>query len=200
MYFNIKQELHSKTDISATRRHFKKMASSQLILIVSLLFALAIPLTTAYKKAPAKPVEKTAQVVVEGMVYCQSCDNYGSWSLSGAKPIAAAKVSVICKNYMKRVSYYKAFQTDKNGYLFAELDGFKMGHSYLDHPLHSCRVKLVSSPLENCNVFTNVNYGLTGAPLRFLDKTLRRSNYEAVIYAAGPFAFRPAYCPPKPEY
>ncbi|XP_059301986.1 non-classical arabinogalactan protein 30-like [Lycium ferocissimum] len=176
------------------------MASSQLVLIASLLLAVAFPLITAYGKAPAKSTEKTSQVVVEGMVYCQSCDNYGSWSLSGAKPIAAAKVSIICKNHMRRVSFYKAFQTDKNGYLFAPLEGFKMGNSYLDHPLHSCRVKLVDSPLKNCDVFTNVNYGITGAPLRFLDKTLRRSNYEAVIYAAGPFAFRPAYCPPKPEY
>ncbi|PHT44884.1 hypothetical protein CQW23_14042 [Capsicum baccatum] len=170
------------------------MASSQLVLITSLLLALAFPPITAYDNIPAKSVEKTAQVVVEGMVYCQSCDNYGSWSLSGAKSIAAAKVSVICKNYMKRTSFYKAFKTDENGYLFAPLDGFKMGHSYLDHPLHSCRVKLVGSPLENCSVFTNVNYGITGARLRFLDKKLRRSNYEAVIYAAGPFAFRPAYC------
>ncbi|KAJ8537251.1 hypothetical protein K7X08_035652 [Anisodus acutangulus] len=176
------------------------MASSQLVLIVPLLLALAFPLITSYENALTKSADNTAQVVVEGMVYCQSCDDYGSWSLSGAKPIAAAKVSVICKNYMQRVSFYKAFQTDENGYLFAQLDGFKMGHSYLDHPLHSCRVKLVDSPFENCDVFTNVNYGITGARLRFLDKTLRRSNYEAVIYAAGPFAFRPAYCPPKPEY
>lgn len=176
------------------------MASSQLVLIVSLLLALAVPLINAYDKVPTMSVEKTDKVVVEGMVYCQSCDNYGSWSLSKAKPIAGAKVSVICKNYMKRVSFYKAFKTDETGYLFAELDGFKMGHSYLDHPLHSCRVKLVDSPLENCDVFTNVNYGITGARLRFLDKTLKRSNYEAVIYAAGPFAFRPDHCPPKPEY
>ncbi|CAN4102399.1 unnamed protein product [Withania somnifera] len=176
------------------------MASSQLVLIVLLLLELAFPLITAYDNVADKSVEKTAQVVVEGMVYCQSCDNYGSWSLSGAKPIAAAKVSVICKNYMKRVSFYKAFKTDENGYLFAQLDGFKMGQSYLDHPLHSCHVKLVDSPLENCDVFTNINYGITGGRLRYLDKTLRRSNYDAVIYAAGPFAFRPAYCPPKPEY
>lgn len=74
---------------------FKKMASSQLVLIVSLLLALAVPLINAYDKVPTKSVEKTDKVVVEGMVYCQSCDNYGSWSLSKAKPIAGAKVSVI---------------------------------------------------------------------------------------------------------
>ncbi|KAF3642364.1 putative two-component response regulator ARR1-like [Capsicum annuum] len=70
------------------------MASSQLVLITSLLLALAFPPMTAYDNVPAKSVEKTAQVVVEGMVYCQSCDNYGSWSLSGAKSIAAAKMKM----------------------------------------------------------------------------------------------------------
>lgn len=94
IYRNLPQmnaKSHSETNISSTI----SMASSQLVLIIFLLLALAIPLTIAYDNVPIKSVEKTAQVVVEGMVYCQSCDNYGSWSLSGAKPIAEAKVSVI---------------------------------------------------------------------------------------------------------
>ncbi|OIT03006.1 PREDICTED: non-classical arabinogalactan protein 30-like [Nicotiana attenuata] len=170
----------------------------QVILIVfSLLLALALPLTFAYAHVPAKPMETTVNMVIEGMVYCQSCDNYGSWSLSKAKPIAEAKISVICKNYKKRVNFYKAFETNEYGYFYAELQGFEMGHSYLDHPLHSCRVKLVSSPLETCNVFSNINNGLNGAKLRFEDKTIDRSDYKAVIYTAGPLAFRPTYCPPK---
>ncbi|KDP44722.1 hypothetical protein JCGZ_01222 [Jatropha curcas] len=151
----------------------------------------------SYETNQAEPEEKKVDVVVEGMVYCQSCDHYGSWSFNGAKPIRSAKISVICKNHRKQVSYYKAVETDENGYFYAQLDGFKMGHSLLDHPLQSCHVKLVSSPLANCSLLSNVNYGIYGAPLRFENKILRGSHYEAVVYSAGPLAFRPAHCSPE---
>ena len=164
-----------------------------------LLLPLAFPSVAAYdnhETAPTKPAEKKVDVVVEGMVYCQSCDHYGTWSLTGAKPIPSAKISVICKNFRNQVSYYKAYEANEHGYFYAQLDGFKMGHSILDHPLHSCHVKLVSSPLPNCSLLSNVNYGLNGASLRYDNKVLRGSHYEAVIYSAGPLAFRPAQCPP----
>ncbi|XP_022744718.1 non-classical arabinogalactan protein 30-like [Durio zibethinus] len=170
------------------------MASSHLAVFISslLLLPLAFRSIDAYGDIPQ---EKKTEVVVEGMVYCQSCDNYGPWSLSKAEPIASAKVSVICKNSKDKVSFYKAFETDGNGYFFAELEGFKMSHSLLDHPLQSCHVKLISSPLENCNALLNVNYVLYGSPLRYESKRLYRKDYEVVIYAAGPLAFRPAHCP-----
>lgn len=172
----------------------------QVILIVSsLLLALGeVPLAFGFSHGPAQPMETpTMTAVIEGMVYCQSCDSYGSWSLSGAKPIASAKISVICKDYKKRVKFYKAFETNEFGYFYAELQGYKMGHSYLDHPLQSCYVKLVNSTQEKCNIFSNINYGINGAPLRFEDKVIDRSDYKAVIYTAGPLAFRPSDCPPK---
>ncbi|KAL3524003.1 hypothetical protein ACH5RR_016837 [Cinchona calisaya] len=171
------------------------MASSQLKFLTSLLL-----LSWAYASTSANqqgPVEKQVEVGIEGVVYCQSCERYGTWSFSGAKPISNATISVICKNYKDRVSFYKAFQTGPNGYFYAELKGFKMVHSLLDHPLQSCRVRLVSSAQENCNVLTNVNYGLDGAPLRYENKRLVGSQYEAVVYAAGPLAFHPAHCVPK---
>ncbi|CAI9772213.1 unnamed protein product [Fraxinus pennsylvanica] len=178
------------------------MASSQLTTLVSfIVLSLAVSSITAHENSTStqKPVEKHVDVVVEGVVYCQSCDHYGTWSLTGAEPIEAATVSVICKDHRNRVSFYKAFHTDNNGYFYAQLLGFKMRHALLDHPLHSCRVKLVSSPLENCNLLSNINYGLYGAPLRYEDKKLVGTNYEAVIYAAGPLAFRPAHCAPKEQ-
>ncbi|KAF2296293.1 hypothetical protein GH714_037275 [Hevea brasiliensis] len=130
-----------------------------------------LPSISAYENAPTKPAEKEVDVVVE--------------------------VSVICKNHMKQVSYYKAYETDEHGYFFAQLDGFKMENNILDHPLQSCHVKLVSSPLANCSLLSNVNYGINGAPLRYENKILRGSHYEAVIYGAGPLAFRPAHCSPE---
>lgn len=171
------------------------MAISQLQVVASLLvLSLAYTSISAYEHVPAKPVEKHVDVVVEGTVFCQSCQHHGSWSLNGAKPISKATISVICKDHRKRVSFYKAFETDSHGYFYAKLEGFKMANPFLDHPLHSCRVKLVSSPREDCNFLTNVNYGLNGAPLRYEGKGLAGSTYAAIVYAAGPLAFRPAHC------
>ncbi|CAB4301416.1 unnamed protein product [Prunus armeniaca] len=174
------------------------MASRQLIILIStlLLIPLAFPSIAATEYDPKKPEEaqKKIDVVVEGMIYCQSCDHYGTWSLTDAEPIPSAKVSVICKNHKDQVSFYKAFVTDLKGYFYAQLEGFKMAHSILDHPLHGCHVKLVSSPLANCSDLSNVNNGLYGAPLRSENKRLLGRNYEAVIYAAGPLAFRPSHC------
>ncbi|KAL4308508.1 hypothetical protein GQ457_01G026630 [Hibiscus cannabinus] len=172
------------------------MAAPHLPLLLSALLLLPLALA-AYEPAPQ---EKKTEVVVEGMVYCQSCDNYGSWSLSKAEPIASAKVSVVCKNQRGQVSFYKAFETDPKGYFFAELQGYEMSHSLLDHPLQSCVVKLVGSPLESCNVMSNVNYGLYGSPLRYESKRLYRKDSDVVIYAAGPLAFRPANCPAPTHY
>ncbi|KAI3458511.1 hypothetical protein Pfo_015174 [Paulownia fortunei] len=178
------------------------MASNQLISVIPFLcLSLAIHLTTAHEPVPQPPklAEKAVDVVVEGAVYCQSCEHYGTWTLTGAKPIEAATISVICKDHRNRISFYKACETDKNGYFYAQLKGFKMSHSFLDHPLHSCKVKLVSSPLKTCNLLTNVNYGLYSTPLRYEDKRIAGTNYKAVIYAAGPLAFHPAHCAPKAE-
>ncbi|XP_057980098.1 non-classical arabinogalactan protein 30-like [Malania oleifera] len=169
------------------------METSKLIIIpFLLLLSLAFPsIATVVEETPMK-----TDVVVEGMVYCQSCEHLGSWSLTGAEPIPAAKVSITCKEHKDRVSFYKVFSTDGNGYFYAQLEGFKM----LDHPLHSCKVKLVSSSLPKCNLSSNVNYGLSGSPLRYENKRLVGKHYEAVVYAAGPLAFRPAHCPPSTHY
>ncbi|XP_044507848.1 non-classical arabinogalactan protein 30 [Mangifera indica] len=173
------------------------MASNNFRIIVSslLLLSLVFPSMAGNENTPA--VGKTVDVVVEGMVYCQSCKHYGTWSLSEAEPIASAKVSVVCKNEKDQVSYYKAFQTNDNGYFYAQLAGFKMNNYLVEHPLQSCTVKLVSSPLENCSLLSNVNYGMYGAPLQYEGKRLFGKSYEAVIYAAGPLAFRPSNCPTR---
>ncbi|XP_050209217.1 non-classical arabinogalactan protein 30 [Mercurialis annua] len=176
------------------------MANSHLTITIFAFLLLKLsyfPSTSAYETGSIKPGLNRVDVVVEGKVYCQSCDHFGSWSLTKAEPIPSAKISVICKNYLKQVSFYKAYQTDKNGYFYAQLDGFKIGSNILDHPLQSCKVKLVSSSIAHCSLLSNVNYGIDGAPLRFESKILRRNRYDVAVYAAGPLAFRPANCPPE---
>ncbi|OMO96238.1 Pollen Ole e 1 allergen/extensin [Corchorus olitorius] len=177
--------------------------STHLAIFISSLLLLPLAFSSiaaAYGDNYEAPKQKKTDIVVEGMVYCQSCDNYGSWSLSKAEPIASAKISVICKNEYDQVSYYKAFETNGKGYFFAELKEYKMGNSILEHPLQSCKVKLVSSPLENCNLLSNVNYGMDGSPLLYEKKRLYRKDRDVVIYAAGPLAFRPAQCPAPTHY
>lgn len=174
------------------------MAHSQFTILITflLLLQLVFSSVTATEYEPTKPMEKRTEVVVEGMVYCQSCEHFGTWSLSGAEPLPSAKASVICKNHKDQVSYYKVFETNNRGYFYGLLEGFKISHTILDHPLHSCHVKLVSSLHENCSLLSNVNYGLYGAPLRYENKRIMGKSYEKVIYSAGPLAFRPAHCTP----
>ncbi|OVA02771.1 Pollen Ole e 1 allergen/extensin [Macleaya cordata] len=173
------------------------MASQQLLSVLSLLLLLSLAFTfaNAVKEATyEEPEEQKVDVVVEGVVYCQACNRIGTWSLTGAKPIPSANVSVICKDHKDRVNFFKVFATDENGYFYGQLEGFKMDHYILDHPLHSCGVHLVSSPLPHCNKPSNVNYGINGSPFRYENKRLFGKNYEAVVYAAGPLAFRPDQC------
>ncbi|XP_047329733.1 non-classical arabinogalactan protein 30 [Impatiens glandulifera] len=176
------------------------MASNlHLLLIVLTASMVLLPLATA-DEPPKKSDPKVTQIVVEGVVECQSCKNYGSWGLSDAKPIMGAEVSVICKDHRNRVSFYKAFETDEHGYFYGQLDGFKMNHYYLDHPLISCKVKLVSSPLNACNIPTNINYGINGSPLRYENKRFFGDNYESIVYSAGPLAYRPGHCVPVSKH
>ncbi|KAK9700000.1 hypothetical protein RND81_08G210000 [Saponaria officinalis] len=180
------------------------MTSTRNFVLISSVLLLALAVTNASAEysvtsPTSRPYANTkTDVVVEGIVYCQSCDYSGTWNLDDAEPIGGATISVICRNYRGRISYYKAFTTSDEGYFYAKLDGFRMRHPYLDHPLQSCAVKLVDSPLATCDVFTNINYGIKGAALRYEKKNTVTDDYEAVIYSAGPLSFRPEHCAPKP--
>ncbi|KAG8390134.1 hypothetical protein BUALT_Bualt01G0051900 [Buddleja alternifolia] len=162
---------------------------SQLISIISLLF-----LSLAIHPIPAQEAAaKLLHVVVEGMVYCQRCDQYGTSSLDGAQPLqASATVRVVCEDdEINPKGFNKRFETNENGYFYAELKGLQ---SNLELPINFCKVTLVSSPLESCNLITNVNGGIDGAPLRYENKIISGDHYNAAIYATGPLAF--ADCPP----
>lgn len=184
------------------------MASRNLFQFSVFLLLLAISISYAstdgynsqpksYTKPYSAQPKMSTDVVVEGIVYCQSCRFSGTWSLDEAKPIDGAKIGVICRNNKDRISYYKAYSTDSGGYFYAKLDGFTMRHPLLDHPLQACVVKLVSSPIDECDVFTNINYGVNGATLRYEKKKIMKKGYQAVVYAAGPLAFRPEHCMPN---
>ncbi|XP_022942759.1 non-classical arabinogalactan protein 30 [Cucurbita moschata] len=190
-----KSHLHFQfpfTPSSRTQKPHKentKMEAKSLLSLSLLLLLLHIAAAN-----PPRPTPKPVAIAVEGMVYCQNCQKIGSWSLTGAKPIAGAKISVICKNHNNQVSFYKVYETNKYGYFYAELVGYKMPHPVLDHPLQACKVKPISSPLSDCDLLTNLNYGIAGAPLRYDKKFVVGPKYRAAVYSAGPLAFHPEKC------
>ncbi|KAK8935471.1 hypothetical protein KSP39_PZI013830 [Platanthera zijinensis] len=148
-------------------------------LLVLLLFPILSSASTHSAPAP-KPL-----TVIEGMVYCQCCANAGSWSLADAKPLPSAKVGIACRDRKNRVWFYKAFQTDTNGYYYAPIEGLD-GVS---------QVHLLSSADGDCNILTNVNMGISGAGVGLGKKMKKTESYEVVVYAAPPLAFRPGKCP-----
>lgn len=164
-----------------------------LLLLLASLFSFAVGIPY---QDPKKTEEKV--VVVEGMVYCQNCTHVGSWSLTGAKPLPSAKISIACKDHKNRVTFYKAVQANGEGYFYTALAGLNDHH--VNRPIDACLVRLLSSPDARCNVLTNVNYGIEGARLQDKNKRVMVGSYSAEIYAAGPLAFRPAHCPPRSLY
>ncbi|XP_058111070.1 non-classical arabinogalactan protein 30 [Magnolia sinica] len=197
---SLKDSLHFIHLFYSIKSQFKSLLhqnmTTQNLFFLSTFLLLVLAIIPFETTQATHEVGKVVEPVVEGMVYCQSCNHIGSWSLTDAQPIPSAKVSVVCKDYKGRVSFYKVFTADQNGYFYGQLQGYKVQNYYLDHPLQSCTVHLVSSPNPKCNLVSNINYGLDGAPLRYDHKTLSGENYEAVIYGAGPLAFRPSYCVP----
>ncbi|KAL1825233.1 hypothetical protein DCAR_0313367 [Daucus carota subsp. sativus] len=175
--------------------NFKLSFILSLVLLVS-----ALAFSTAAEAEGSKAPKKNINVVVEGMVYCQSCKQIGSWKVSHNNPIYDASVSVFCRGDDNGgVNYYKTFNTNTEGYFYAELKGFKISEDSLDVPINSCYVRVVSSPNVYCNYPTNVDYGFSGlgSPLKYENKTISyKDRYKAVVYAAGPLAFRPVDCSP----
>ncbi|KAK8955358.1 hypothetical protein KSP40_PGU004820 [Platanthera guangdongensis] len=166
--------------------------------IQNLLILLLFPiLSSASTHSALLPAPKQL-AVIEGMVYCQCCANAGSWSLADAKPLPLAKVGIACRDHKNRVWFYKAFQTDTNGYYYAPiegLDGVSQGEEEeKKKEIAGCRVHLLSSADGDCNILTNVNMGISGAGVGLGKKIKKTESYEVVVYAAPPLAFRPGKC------
>lgn len=78
--------------------------------------------------------------------------------------------------------------TDSKGYYFATFYPNQLNHNKLQ--LAECKAFLEKSPLETCKVATDVNKGITGAPLsysRLLD------NKKMKLYSVPPFIFSNGY-------
>ncbi|KAK1285149.1 hypothetical protein QJS10_CPB20g01769 [Acorus calamus] len=99
-------------------------------------------------------------VAVQEIVYCKPCRFQGIPTLLGASPLSGAVVRLQCDSIRTPTTVYAT--TDKNGYFFAQAPT-----NVTSFGANSCRAYLVSSPLATCQKPTDLNWGLTGAPLRF---------------------------------
>ena len=78
--------------------------------------------------------------------------------------------------------------TDEKGYFFATLPSLSdLVDQHLN--LKDCKAFLEGSPLETCNVPTDVNKGISGAP--FTRYGILKEKYTK-LYSVGPFFYTPA--------
>ncbi|CAH8362943.1 unnamed protein product [Eruca vesicaria subsp. sativa] len=169
----------------------------------SLLLALVIVVTTAdcYVtpapttftspfKTPCLPKPNT-EIAIEGLILCKSGNE--------TYPIKGAKVIVVCPivdSYGKLVAkvIISSYPTDLKGYFYFIMYGL----SHKVKNINGCKVMLESSPVSMCKTRTNVNKGVTGAPLSSdSSKFLSRDNLN--LYTLEPFYFSSPVAP-KPVH
>ncbi|KAK4386595.1 Non-classical arabinogalactan protein 30 [Sesamum angolense] len=132
-------------------------------------------------KPPSYP-PPTKLVAVQGVVYCKSCKYRGVDTLVGASPLSGAVVKLQCND--TKQSLVEQTKTDKNGYFFF------MPPKLTTPTAHKCKVLLVSSPLPQCGVPTNLHGGATGATLiPAVKPPVKKQPFE--LFTVGPFAFEP---------
>ncbi|XP_022717827.1 proline-rich protein 3-like [Durio zibethinus] len=133
-----------------------------------------------YKPEPEEK-EKLWSIAVEGLVLCKS----------GSKhyPIQGALAKVTCQA-VDEIGHEKTLPicsvpTDAKGYFFATVSSLSVADKSLK--LKDFKAFLERSPLETCNVPTNVNKGITGAPLSVSYRVLNEKHSK--LYSVGPFFF-----------
>ncbi|KAL1226263.1 Proline-rich protein 3 [Cardamine amara subsp. amara] len=143
------------------------------------------PVKTSYLPKP------NPDMAIEGLIFCKS--GYKTY------PIQGATVKVVCPivdSYGKLVAMVtiSSYPTDLKGYFYF----ITYGLSQKVKNINSCKVKLESSPFSTCKTPTNVNKGVTGAPLSSDNsKFLTRDNVK--LYTLEPFYFSNPMAP-KPVY
>ncbi|EOX95160.1 Pollen Ole e 1 allergen and extensin family protein [Theobroma cacao] len=115
---------------------------------------------------------------VQGLVLCKSGSKY--YPIQGA--LAKITCKAVDKGGLEKILSICSGATDAKGYFFATLS-----HSDLVDKLKvkDCKAYLESSPLKTCNIPTNDNKGIDGAPL----SNFRVLNKKMNLYSVGPFFY-----------
>ncbi|XP_057472734.1 proline-rich protein 3-like [Actinidia eriantha] len=121
---------------------------------------------------------------IQGIIYCKS----------GPKliPLEGAVARITClgadKNGYKSVPFsVLSHPTDAKGYFFATMSPPEIEDAW---KLTECKAFLEKSPLETCNVPTDVNNGISGAPLSSFhlleDKNMKLFSVAPFVYNSEP--------------
>ncbi|KAK7269658.1 hypothetical protein RIF29_22392 [Crotalaria pallida] len=121
--------------------------------------------------------ELSSIIAIQGVVLCKSGSSYF--------PIQGAVARVTCKyvdeyGYEARPTSVLSHVTDNKGYYLVKLPLAELGSKL---KLTECKAYLESSPLETCKVPTDVNYGISGAPL----SSYRLLQNNVKLYSVSPF-------------
>ncbi|KAK7277777.1 hypothetical protein RJT34_22794 [Clitoria ternatea] len=160
-------------------------------------YEVPIPEKDNYKPKPTKPEYEVPKpkgneyeqllptsIAVQGVVLCKSGSKY--------TPIQGAVARVTC-GCVDELGYETvpisvlSHVTDNKGYFFATLSLAKLGSKL---KVTECKTYLESSPLENCKIPTDVNYGISGAHL----SSYRLLDNKTKLYTVGPF-----FCTSEPN-
>lgn len=167
--------------------------SYTLLFCLSALVAISLSVALPYNSYD-DDISQDRQVVVGGKVLCQDCiipDKENSGMEEEVKPIVGAIVGIVCMDQRGRAVYYSRNATDDYGLFELCLDRYH----YQKYGLDGCKVRLLSSPDNACNVKTNMGAGRSGAAL-YLPYIMDR---EFVKYIVGPFSFTPESCATFPQ-
>ncbi|KAB2022361.1 hypothetical protein ERO13_D07G187250v2, partial [Gossypium hirsutum] len=126
--------------------------------------------------------EKPLPIAIEGFILCKSGPKNNPKSAGGVARITCLAVDE--NGYQTAPFSILSKPVDSKGYYFATLYPNELNHNKLK--LAECKAFLEKSPLETCKVATDVNKGITGAPLsyrRLLD------NKKMTLYSVPPFIF-----------
>ncbi|KAL6271873.1 hypothetical protein ACE6H2_028784 [Prunus campanulata] len=162
---------------------FNRFFSATSLLVLALVAVLLITPSSAASNNhyDEMNLQSTKSILgIQGLVYCKS----------GPKviPLEGSVARITCEavdEYGLESAPITILSdaTDAKGYFFATLSPYEIQNH---KKLTQCRAFLELSPLESCNVPTDLNSGITGAVLasyRLLhDKNIR-------LYTVGPFTF-----------
>ncbi|KAJ8444010.1 hypothetical protein Cgig2_020856 [Carnegiea gigantea] len=168
------------------------MALPRLVLAGIVAFAFVGIVSADYRKGrslkpyppPGKENQSTddfSAIKIQGTIHCNQA---GRWT-----PVRGATARVTClalnvRGYESAPFSVVTPRTDERGFFHINLGKYQLAN----YRLRSCRVFLEAPAPGICNVPTDINHGLTGAPL---------TNYRplgdlSALYFVGPFVYNPS--------
>ncbi|OMO81980.1 Pollen Ole e 1 allergen/extensin [Corchorus olitorius] len=174
----------------------KNLFSATLLMLLGLSFAASVLASDGYYNPnPNSNLQKPADVEkerllskligVQGIIYCRAGNKI--------TPLEGAVARITCEGvdeygYETESLSILSCATDAKGYFIATLSPHEVKHTKLNRRFKQCKAFLEASPSDDCDLPTDVNKGISGAPIasyRLLpDKNMK-------LFTVGPFFFIP---------